>query len=296
MEGRMGERFGIDSARGDEIEIGQIILILWKYKVWIVACTVAATLAGVVYSLFLPPVYYSQALITLKESDKGNDGSRMLAQLGGFGGVVASHLGLGGASLEKIEILLKGHDLAQNVITNHNLLPALFPGAWSAKDSAWKTKDPHGIPTTRQGINFLKGKVLAVSLDAKKNIIRVGANAHDSLLAKRVVDLYLIELNNKIRSDVMKDAEAKRTYLESQMGSTGDPILVQKIQAMIAYEIEKQMLVSNQAFETLESPLVPTDKSKPKRNIIAVLSFIVGLTFSLVAIFLKENFKGLKIA
>lgn len=278
--------------QSDEIDVVQLILVLWGFRFWIVTWTSFATIMGLLYSFIASPIYYSQATITLKESGKGNDASRIFSQLGGMGGMVASQLGLGNASLDKMEILLKGHELAEAVIMANDLMPALFRKAWDPNTKKWKPTDSSNIPTVRMGVEKLRKGVIVVKADAKKNIINVGANIYDPHLAVQLVGFYLIELNNKIRNDVMIEANANRTYLEKQINNTADPILMEKIHTMIAFEIEKYMLVSSQAFDILEKPVLPLKKSRPKRNLIVVLAFLLGLFTSIMGVLLRKGVEG----
>lgn len=279
----------------EEIEIAQLFVVLWGYRMWIVGCTSAIAVMGVVYALLATPIYYSEATIAPKETGKGGSGaSGILSQLGGMSGMVASQLGLGNANLDKLEIILKSHELAETVIEKNDLLPMLYPTLWDAKQNAWKSKNVEKVPTVRMGIKKLKSQVLKVNLEAKKNIIRVGASLTDPQSAKRLIDFYLEALNDKIRADVMRDADANREYLERQLGKTGDPMLSEKIQNMIAFEIEKYMLVSHQAFEVLERPVVPMERAKPRRKMIVMISVLVGILLSVVGVFASRGIRSMK--
>ena len=272
----------------DEIDLIQLILTLWNHKYWIAGGTTFVTIIGVIYALLASPVYHAEATIAMKESDKGGGASSMLSQLGGMGGMVASQLGLGGSSLDKVEVILKGRELAERVIEKNNLLPILFYKVWDSQTESWDVDDSLDIPTLRKGIESLRKNNISVSVNVKKKMITVGANVHDSTFSKRLVDYYLKELNDKILADVKKDATINRIYLEKQLNNTSDPTLQEKISSMIAFEIEKYMLVSSQAFEVLEKAVVPMKRAKPKRALILLLSLVLGAIVSILVVFLKE--------
>lgn len=269
----------------DGIDLVSLFLTLWRRKAWILAGTGLVTAAGLIHAFTATPVYHAQATISPKETEKGGDASRLLSQFGGMGGMVASQLGMGNTNLDKIEIILKGHELAEAVITRNNLMPVLFAEKWNAKDSAWLPMDSAGIPTLRDGMDLLKDRILTVTIDAKKNILRTEVEFPDPLIAKQLVDNYLTALNDKIRSDVKTDAERNYEYLERQMFNTPDPVLKEKIQNMISYEIEKIMLVSSQSFDILEKPMVPMRRSKPNRKLIVMLALLIGALGSTAVVF-----------
>jgi hypothetical protein len=278
----------------DEIDFILLFLILWRRKKWIASWTLAFALAGLLYAILASPVYFAQATISLKDVSKGGDASKIFSQIGGVGGMVASQLGMGSPTLDKTEIILKGQELAERVVINHNLMPILFPTEWDSERGQWKDKDPRKQPSVRIGAMVLKDVHLVVTPELKRDVIRVGVNFRESVLAKRIVDFYLTELNNKIRDEVIKDAEANRVYLERQLAGALDPYLREKIQNMIAYEIERAMLASSRSIDILEKPQVPLVKVKPRRFRIVFIAAFGGLLFSVLSIFTIRLFFGLK--
>lgn len=260
-----------ERGRSGEVDALRLILGLWRRKSWIILCTTVVSLAGLLYAMLSPPVYLSQATIGLKEAGKGNDASRIFSQFGGMGGMMAAQLGLGSTNLAKVDILLQGHELAEDVITRNGLLPVLFP------DSAER-------PPLRRAVEILRRKILRVEPNAKSSVILVGCEFRDPALAKRLVEHYLDALNDRIRGDVIRDAEVNREYLGRQLANTLDPVLREKIQSMIGMEIEKSMLVSTQAFEILEKPVEPLLRLKPKKKVILVMSFLLGFALSVLGL------------
>ena len=279
---------------GEEIDFSRLYFQLWRFRLFILLGTLVATLLGLAYGMLATPVYRSQATIALKEAGKGNDASRIISQFGGMGGMVASQLGLGNTSLNKVGVILKGYELAEAVVSGNNLMPVLFAEQWNPKVGAWVAKDSSQAPTLRQGAEIMRRGILSVVLDVKTNMIFVGANFSDPVIAKQFVDYYLAALNAKIRSDVIRDAEENREYLERQLNITMDPILREKIQNMIGMEIEKSMLVSSQAFEILEKPMAPLERAKPKKKIILILSFLIGAFASITAVLAWSGMAGLR--
>jgi uncharacterized protein involved in exopolysaccharide biosynthesis len=72
----------------------------------------------------------------------------------------------------------------------------------------------------------------------------------------------------------------------------GDPFLREKIQSLIALQIEKSMLVRSQAFDVLKQPLPPLHRSSPKRKRIVFLSFMFGAFSSVAGVFAGRALGG----
>lgn len=274
------------ASAGAEIGLVEILRLAWKGKYRIAAFSLAAAALGTAYALWLPPLYYSEAIIAPKESTKVSGASAMLSQLGGgLGGMMAAQLGLGGSNLDWIEVMLKGRELAKSVIEKENLLPVLFPKKWDAGKIGWKK----GVaaPDLDDGAEaFLKGN-LRLKKDAKRNLLTFGVEITDSVLAARLVGAYLSQLNEKMKSEVQRESDANRRYLEEQLSKTMDPWLQRKIQELIYNEIERAMVMNAQSFQILEKPAVPNKRSKPNRKMIVLASLMMGLFFGTFAVFLR---------
>jgi hypothetical protein len=201
--------------------------------------------------------------------------------MGEMGGLVATQIGISaGTTYERIAIIAKSHDLAEDVIRRHDLLPVLFHKVYDLKNNCWKMKDSTKIPTIRNGVKALTGGVLSVSTDIKKQIVRLKINFHDPVLAEKLAEYYVDELDNKIKNDVIVESKVKRSYLEAQMKSTADPWVMQKLQALVVMEMEKSMMVAGRSIVVLETPMVPLKRTAPKRKNIVAVWFFLGLFLS----------------
>ena len=69
----------------DEISLIDLILILWKGKYIIAACTVIATVLGVIYALTATEIFSTSTTFILKT--KGIDGGGNLGQLAAMAGL-----------------------------------------------------------------------------------------------------------------------------------------------------------------------------------------------------------------
>ncbi len=248
------------------------IALLWKQKWWIVLGTTLFTIAGIFYVLRLEPIYTARAIIALKEADKSSAG--ILSQMGGLGGILAAQVGSGGTSLSHIVIIGKSHDLAEAIIKKHDLLPKLFHEIYDFEHTKWIVEDSVEVPTIKQGARKLSEKMVSISNDLKSNTITIKAEVYDSILVADIVSYYLQEIDDKLKKDVIEQAQKKKEYLEEQMRSTEDPWMLQKLQTLIGMEVEKTILVVGSSIKILESPMIPLGKSKPNKKLVVVMFFV----------------------
>ena len=278
----MSENTGVKS----EIDFfSMLFFFLGRWK-QVVLGTTFCTVLGLAYALLSKPVYQADAIVTSRDSQGGGgSGSSFLSQLGGLGGAMATQFGLMNTNLDKMEIILKSREMARRVIEKHDLMPRLYAKNWDAKNKKWKVKSAPSLKVAAEGLR--KG-ILKVVVEPRKKILQISANTDDSTLSADIVTYYLEALNTKLQEDTRTDAEGNRQYLEKQLISTQDPLLRERIQNLMAVEIEKSMLMSTKAFDVLENPSIPLYRLKPKRGQIVIISFLLGIIISCMGIMVME--------
>ena len=105
-------------------------------------------------------------------------------------------------------------------------------------------------------------------------VLEVAAN--DSLFADTLLSMYMKYLDTYLRTSVQQEAKENRDYLEKQLLGVTDPLLRTKIQELIANEVEKMMVVSKEAFQTIDPPYVMKQFKEKK---LYPLVFAFGLSF-----------------
>jgi hypothetical protein len=259
-----------------------LLLQLWDRRLWIGAGTAMVTALGVVYAIFAKPQYYSEAIIMPKESRKSGAMPAMFSQLGGFGGAVAAELGLGNVSLGRLELVAKSREVTEEVVVENDLLPVIFEGDWDPASKKWKRGGK--VPTIRKGVDEIRRSNLRVVSNPKQGTLKIGVAFRDSTWAKRFAEYYLASLNEKIRRDVILETRGNQDFLTEQLGKAIDPLIREKIQNLIALEIERSMLASTSSFDIIEKPVVPSERIKPKRKLIVILSSVSGFLLSIAGL------------
>jgi len=264
----------------DEINLLEYIYALVKNKWWIIGLTFFGLLLGYIAAKVKGPTWVAEAVIAPKETDAQK--APNLSGLGALGGLVAGQLNLGGnASLEKIELILESREFGAEMIEERNLLPMLYkylsPSVYKKYyDSTRKTWNPKFIPPkplTMGGL--IKGAFLKKTKN-KNNTMTITVKSKDSALTVNLANEYISYLNDYIKTNTQEDAEENVSYLDSQLIKIVDPLLREKIQGLIANEIEKKMVVSKEAFRVVDPVYLSlTFKEKKLYTII----FGVGLFF-----------------
>lgn len=309
----------------DEINLLDLWRVIWKRKILISLLVVTSVFGTGLYSLHMKDIYSSTVVITPINSKEGGGGglSALAQQFGGLPGISLP----GSSSSSEIVNLLKSNILRERVIKSYNLLPILFPERWDEEKGAWKKEDKGGFslnplrliqaavsaikpktqnqkpktqdddgPSTWDGLRSLNG-IVKVNNNAKDNTISVSIELYDPEMSAKMVDYILTALNDHMRGESKRVAQANRKFLEEQLGMTADPLIRQKIYSLIASQIETAMMSEvkeNFAFKVIDPPRVPDIKIKPKRSQMIMLSLVASLFAGIFVAFFLEYIDKVK--
>jgi uncharacterized protein involved in exopolysaccharide biosynthesis len=110
-----------------------------------------------------------------------------------------------------------------------------------------------------------------------------------------MVNDILEALQNHLSEEKKKSAQANKKYLEEQLVRAVDPVLRQKIYALLSKQVETALMaeVKGNIFKIIDPPRVPDRKIKPQRTLMVVLSaFLAAFVGVFIAFFLEYPEKG----
>ena len=179
------------------INLLDLLLVVVKRKTMIICITLAAAVLTALYSLSLPNIYTSKALIYPSQEDKGL-ANAMMAQFGGLANLAGGSLG--GKTLEDLYLTLLKSDAIKDPIIDRLGLMKRF-----------KAK-------MRTGVYRRLDAVTMVSAGKKDGVITISVSDRDRRWAAALADAYVRELGNlTIRLNVT-GAGKNRLFLENRLG------------------------------------------------------------------------------
>lgn len=266
----------------DEINLLDYIQVIAKHKRLILLITAITVISVGLVSMILPRIYEARAvIIPVNRTGETNEGfNKIIPQVG-----LAS---LSGSNTAEIVSLLKSNIVMENVLRKHNLNSTFFGKDSEKKDDARKIWD---------GIRYLKNRVFTVRDNKKDGIIELSAEFTDPKIASDILNYILSELTDYMSSEAKRVADTNRQYLESLIEKNSDPLIRQKIYALIAKQIETSMLAEvkeNFAFKIIDPPKVPDLSIKPRILMNVVLSLIISAFAGIVLAFFLEYVENVK--
>jgi len=271
----------------DEINLLEYFYALVHRKWWIIGLTIIGLILGLVVAKVKGPTWVAEAVIAPKETE--NQNTPTFAGLGALGGLVASQLNIGGnAKLDKIDLILDSREFNARFVEQDSLLPIIakyqspktFKKQWDSVQQKW---NPDFVPPKFLDLGGMVKGYLKKETN-KNNTMTIKIQSKDSTFTINIASKYVSYLNDYIKTNVQTDAKENVAYLEKQLDGIADPLLREKLQTLISNEIEKEMVVSKEAFQIID-PVYMTKTFKEK--ILYPLVFGFGLFFlsSLLVVF-----------
>lgn len=287
----------------DEIDLKELLNTVLKHKFKIILFSFFVTLFSFIYVLSIPNSYKSYVVLSPQSSSsKVSGGLSSLASLAGvnFGGGNSSNPSI------MLSTTLDDYNFNKYVIEKYNLLEILNKkenlvfafGVNSVYDffnANEKTKQKIQV---YDAIYRLKS-IISISSDKRTGMITLSAELNDRFLAKKLVDIYLKEMIYKIRQFDMKEIENQIKYYKKELSLSYDVSLKEQLSKSLSALYQKK--VFSQANEYyLVSKVIDSriahikEKTKPKRALILVVSFVSSLILGIFLVFFLEFIKNSK--
>ena len=293
----------------DEIDLRELFYILLKGKWIIVSLTTFVSIIGVVYSLLLPNIYESKALLVPVSPSSGIAGA-----LGGYSGLA----GLAGISLpsgdddgnsaKAIQKISSLSFFEKNVMPNIYLPDLMAVKSWNSKtnivvfnenifdtnSNTWVRNYSYPqeqIPSAQESFEVFKTEHLSLSEDKKSGFITLSIKHQSPFVAKQWVELVINEVNTFYRQRDKLKSEKAVSYLNQQISITGLSEIKQAIAQLLQEETKKLTLIeANQyyVFDYIDPPAVMEGKSEPKRALICILSALLGGMLSILLVLIRH--------
>ncbi|MBV35099.1 MAG: LPS O-antigen length regulator [Rickettsiales bacterium] len=301
----------------DEIDLRELFSILWKGKWIIIGVTFIFALASVGYALYLPNEYKATAVLQPNESGSGGKLASLAGQFGGLASMAGINLGAGESSDAIIAMeIMKSWGFAEEFINKHNIAVELFAaqgwdhaknqlilnediydkntGSWVREASKSKSVKP----TSWELFENLKER-LSISQDKETGLISVSITHYSPVIAKEWVDLLTKDINQLMKDRALEEANQNIQYLEEQFKSTSYAELRAMFSELIQEQHKSKMLaqVSDEyVFKTISEAKAPEKKHKPKRAVIALLGFLLGVFAGAIIVVFYNFIRKLKSA
>lgn len=292
----------------DEVDLIKLFSVIWKGKWIIITVTFLFALSSVCLALYLPNEYKASAVVQPNDSGGGKMAS-LAGQFGGLASLAGINLGAGESSDAVIAMeVIQSWGFAESFIKKHNLSVPLFAAKkWSeknnslilddnlydAKSSTWLREAPKGKttePTSWELYKIYKERV-DISQDKETGLVSISVTFFSPIMAKQLADWLVEDINLFMKERALKEANESIQYLEEQIRQTSIAEIRTAFSELIQEQHKTKMLaqVSDEyVFKTISEVKIPEEKAKPRRVMICIVGFILGLILSIAFVLVRS--------
>jgi len=293
----------------DEIDLRELFYVLLEGKWIIVSLTTFVSIAAVIYSLLLPNIYESKALLVPVNSSSSISGA--LGSYGGLAGLAGINLPSGGNEGNSAKAIQKIRSLSffeNNILPNIYLPDLMAFKSWNSKkntaafeESIFDTNSNtwvrdysyprQQIPSAQESFNVFKTRHLSFSEDKKSGFSTLSIKHQSPFIAKQWAELVVKEVNAFYRQQDKSESEKAVSYLSQQISITGLSEIKEALAQLLQEETKKLTLIeANQSyvFDYIDPPAVMELKSSPSRALICIFSALLGGMLSILLVLTRH--------
>ena len=299
----------------DEFNIKDFLHAIWNNKLLIILITSIFAYFSVQYSLSLPNIYQSNALLAPNQKKTNTDALRTVARLTG------ANIKFGD-DYNKVDYalaLLYSSEFIENFIKKHNIKPEIMAAksynkatkkliydnrVYDSEMKSWKIPELDEYQKFKKyiysffGVNLTNNKVaeptmqktvstfrsyIIINKNKRNGFVNLGIKHVNPILARNWTNLLINTINNDIRKLDIDESRKLISYLEKQISSTSLKELRLIFYELIQKQTEKIMLLKleNSMFKIID-PFIPEDKAEPRRSAICIAITSLGLFISII--------------
>lgn len=298
----------------DGIDFVGLLAVFWKGKWIIIVVTFIFALFAIFYASGLPNIYKSEVLLAPMEEQSG---PRISSQLSGLASIAGVSMG-SGAGVDKVilalEILQSRHFISQFIV-RHNILPeVLAVKGWDYESNTLIFNEEIYDPVQKKWVREVKppmqkqpslqeaakefNSIFKVDINAESKMIILSLEYKSPVIAKRWLDLIVVDINAEMRKRDIQEAEKSISYLKEQAKFTNISEVRSSLFSLIEEQTKTLMLANvreEYIFNIVDPAIVPEQRFSPKRSIIVLMSMLFGSVVGMFSVLIFANMKSRKL-
>lgn len=254
--------------------------------------------------------YSSTALYSVNN----NSSESMLAGAARQYGDVASMIGLNlpSSSQDKSSYafeLLLSKDIIRSLLDDENIKPKLMAidyydrdtkklvldeSIYNQETNIWKRKAPKNRETVPSYLEIYDEVIkdsLRINQDVKTGFIRISFEHISPIFASEFISKLVEEANEYSRVNDLEKAISAISYLEKELALTNNNNIKNSINSLIESNLNIKVLANTNKdylLNPIDPPFISEVRSSPNRINIAIIGFLLGLTFSALIVVFRD--------
>ena len=289
----------------DEVDLRELISVVWKEKIAIIVATGVVALSSIFISLSLTNYYTSEAVVIARDQQ-----DTPLSEFSGLASLAGVNLDNAGSSLFKMMAIIESREFVKHLITFDDVLPSIMaaksydassqelyfdPEVYDSETKTWTREVPVNRALEPSYLEAHKEYLEMISMvkDKLTGHISIGVEHVSPVFAKEFLTLIIQEANNLNRDIDIESSSKALTYLTAELSQTPQLEVKKSISKLIEHQFETRMMASihdDYVLIPLEPPFIPERKSGPIRSLIVILSTLVAGLVSVMTVLIRHYF------
>ena len=303
----------------NEIDIKDLFLVLWNYKLFIILMSMVISASSVYYALSLPNIYTSSAILApAKSSNTGsNQMGALVSQYSGLANIAGVDLPSGSSGGAKLAIetissrsflnhLINKYDfiapgLLASMKYDENTQSIIYNNQIFIKESnEWVRDTPKGRKKIPSHIELYDTyiSVISVNENIASGFIKLEVNHISPQFAFKLASSIVKEINDVTKKNDVAESLMAIEFLEDRLMKTRESGIKNKINSLIYSHLNRLMISDikeDYILDILDPPFIAEVRTSPSRATICILASIIGTLFiSLLVIIYHFNFSSLQ--
>jgi uncharacterized protein involved in exopolysaccharide biosynthesis len=290
----------ISMPQSGELSLRDVVRVMYAGRGWLISLTIVSTLACSAWALLSTSIYRSSAVLAPVNPDRSVEGlSSALGQIGGLAAVAGINVEPRDARTEEALAVLKSRQFIEQVISDHKLLPKLFPRKWDSRTQNWNVSASQ-IPTPWKAYKYFTERVLNIDRDKKTGLVTVNIDWKNRAEGAEWANEIVERVNDEMRVRALNAAVLSTQYLEREREAAPFVETRNAINNLIEAEIKQKMLASvtkEYAFRVVDRAL-PADADdilRPKRVLLVLSGLFGGALVGSLAVLVRFGYRRLSI-
>ncbi|ATC85273.1 Wzz/FepE/Etk N-terminal domain-containing protein [Pseudoalteromonas arctica] len=290
----------------DVLELGELIIILWRCKWFIAILSAAFLLLSIFYAINQPNIYRSEALIIPTEQEKS---SSLTSQFGGIASLAGINVGSANAgnNVQLALEIMKSRKFIDAFISKHQILPDLMAAeGWDSNsrsllynknlydvdNKVWlrEVAPPLEARPSAQEAYKRFSKILSIEEDETTGLVRVAIEHYSAQVAQNWVTQLILDINTEMKKRDVDEAIKSQDFLTKQLNTT-KIVDMRSVLYGLYEEQSKTIMFANvrdeYIFKTIDPAFAPEEKESPRRALICILGAIGGFLISIFLVVVR---------
>lgn len=292
-------------ASENEIDLRELLKIFLEGKLIIFSITSIISIIALVYSLSLPNIYQSSAILSPVGESSGGSMNQIMKNYGGLAGLAGINLSSGDSGSNSVKSLEKLKTLSffeNNILPNIFLPDLMAVESWNNDsnkviydkeiyDEVSKTWANVGkIPSIQESFESFE-EHLYVYQDPDTRFVTISVKHQSPFIAQSWTDLIVNQLNTYFRIKDKQEAQTAMDYLNIQMSQTSFTEIKQVIAQLLQQKMQQLTLIEANpfyVFDYIDPPAVMEKKAEPSRLLICIIGFLLGGILGCLIVFIRH--------